>query len=195
MLKYICGKFGYKEYIFLNISERGIVVIQINDTVLDGAMGVCRVDGIEKMKFGKERKKYYILKAVNGGDSTFYVPVDSEELVSKIKRILSVDEIFEIIKQVVNEEDIWVEDDNERRIKFGTIVGKGDRKELMLLVRSLYNHKLNQEKIGKKFHAVDERCLKDAERLLHDEFSYVLNLTSDQIPVFIEEQIALITKW
>ena len=167
-------------------------MVKVNDTVLYGAMGVCRVDSIEKMKFGREKKEYYILTAVNNPDSTFYVPVDSTELVAKMKRILSVDEIFEVIAEVVKEADIWIDDDNERRIKFGEIVGKGDRKELMLLVRSLYNHKLTQESIGKKFHAADERCLKDAERLLHDEFSYVLNLTPEQIAPFIEEQIAII---
>lgn len=171
-----------------------ILLINLNDTVLYGAMGVCRVESIEKMKFGKERKKYYILKSVNQPESTFYVPVDSDELKSKIQRILSVDEIFEVIKSVTLSEDIWIDDDNERRLKFGEIIGNGDRKELMLLVRSLYNHKQNQEAIGKKFHAADERCLKDAQRLLHDEFAFVLNLSPEEIAPFIESQIEIIKK-
>ena len=169
-------------------------MIKVNDTVLYGAMGVCRVESIEKMKFGRERKEYYILKAVNKSESTFYVPVDNEELISKIKSIMTYDDIFEMIKEVTYMEDIWIDDDNERRIKFGEIIGKGDRKELMLLVRSLYNHKLNQEAIGKKFHASDERCLKDAQNLLHDEISYVLNLSPDEIAPFIKEQVLIVEK-
>ena len=47
---------------------------------------------------------------------------------------------------------------------------------------------------GKKFHAVDEQLLDRAQKLLHEEFAFVLNLQMQDVPPFIEKQVEISAK-
>ena len=38
-------------------------------------------------------------------------------------------------------------------------------------------------------HLTDEKYLKDAEKMLHDEFAVVLNISPDQVVPFIRKQL------
>ncbi len=44
-------------------------------------------------------------------------------------------------------------------------------------------------KVKKHFHISDEKYLREAERLLHDEFSYTLNISNEEVPAYILKRI------
>lgn len=67
---------------------------QVNDSVLYGAEGVCRITDICEQDFMGERAMYYVLKPVYGATSTVFVPVNNERLKAKMRRILSAEEIY-----------------------------------------------------------------------------------------------------
>ena len=75
----------------------------------------------------------------------------------------------------------WVENENERKLRFKEILSCGDRLAVAGLIRTLCEHRLNQEKTGKKMHLSDERFLKDAERLLYDEIAHVMEIEPNQV--------------
>ncbi|MBR3593350.1 MAG: CarD family transcriptional regulator [Clostridia bacterium] len=161
-------------------------MFDIGDTVLYGATGVCKIDGtVEREIFG-EKKEYFVLKPVSQDKSTVFVPTDNEALRAKMRKILSADEIDAIIKEVKTLPDIWEENDALRREMYSEIIHSGDRKKVMLLIRTLYTVQQQRYKEGKRLHLSDDRFLSEAERLLYDEFSIVLGIeNSDVVPYII----------
>lgn len=166
-------------------------MFEINDSVLYGSHGVCKIAEISEQNFGGATKKYYILKPVHNSGSTVYVPADSEALTSKMRRVLSTEEIYSLIRDMPDEELFWVENESERKEHYREVLTKGDRRELIQMIKALYQHQEEQVAKGKKLHVADERFFKDAEKLLYEEFALVLHIKPSQVLPFILEQIQL----
>ncbi|MDP4120547.1 MAG: CarD family transcriptional regulator [Bacillota bacterium] len=161
---------------------------QINDTVLYGTNGICKITEISKREFYGKSIEYYILQPIYQNTSSIFIPVNNEALTSKIRRILSSDEIYSIIRSMPHEENIWIDDDNERKVKFSEILKTGDRKDLMLMIKTIYLRRTSQKEISKKIHSCDERFLNDAEKLLYEEFAHVLKIDRDDVlPLILQE--------
>ena len=169
-------------------------MFQVNDTVLYGSQSVCIITDITEQKIGKEKIRYYALKPVFDHKSTIYVPCSNQKLVEKMRRILSSSEIYELIDSLQNETLPWIEDDAERKEKYSEIIYSGDRKKLALLIRTMYLHKESQKASGRKFHAIDEHLLDLAQKVLHEEFAYVLNIAPKDVPLFILKQLEVTAK-
>ncbi len=164
---------------------------QVGDTVLYGAEGVCVIDDISSRDFGGEKREYYVLKPVHQSGSTFYLPTCSPAVKDKLKKILSSEQIYELIRAMPEEGSIWIEDENERKQKYKEIIQSGDRLELIRMIRTLYFHREELKEAGRKFHLCDEHFMKEAEKLLYDEFAHVLNIPPEQVLPFIVEQVEL----
>ena len=164
-------------------------MLKIGDTVLYGATGVCTVTDIVTREIGGIKKEYFVLSAVANDNCTVFVPTDNIELQKKMRKILSKKEVLALIKEIPNEADIWEENEVKRRELFSDILHGGDRKKLMLLVRSLYNHKEERRKENKRLLVADERFMNEAERLLYDEFAAVLDIKPDEVVNFILQKI------
>lgn len=166
-------------------------MFQIKDTVLYGAEGVFVIDAVTEMDFQDEKKSYFVLKSLNNEKSTIYVPQDKTGLLEKMRRILSKEEIYYLIKNMPEEEPIWIEDESVRMVEYKGILLKGDHREMIGMIRTLYLKKMQLKEIGKNLHKVDEKFLKDAEKILYDEFAYVLDIKPEQVLPFIQQQIEL----
>ncbi len=162
---------------------------QVNDSVLYGSEGVCRIADICEQDFLGARAEYYVLKPVYTPGSTVFVPVANETLTAKMRRILSPDEIRSLIKTMPDEATLWIDDDNARRARYAEILQNGDRAELVGLIKALYHRREAQQAKGRKLHVADERYLHDAEKVLYDEFAHVLCIKRDEVLPFILEQI------
>lgn len=162
---------------------------KINDMVIYGNEGICKITDLTKRSFANKIVQYYVLKPVYNEHSVVYIPINNVELVSKMKRILSVEDIYDLIRTLPDEEDCWIENDNLRKEKYREILRNGDRKELMKMIRTLYLYQQELKKNGKKFHAIDEKFFKDAEKTLYDEFAYVLKIRQEEVVAFISEQL------
>lgn len=160
-------------------------MFNVGDMVLYGSTGVCRISEVTDMRMGRETKKYFILNPVSQDNSTVFVPVDNELLVGRMRKVLTESEIKKMLNDVDQNENIWIDNDAERGEKFNEIIKSGDRGQIILVVRALYKHQRELTKHGKKLHLADERCLKDAERLIRDEFSIVLNIEPDMVGDYI----------
>lgn len=163
--------------------------MELKEKVVYGTTGVCVVDSIEQKKIGRNIKQYYVLKPVAQSTSTVFLPVDNEELLAKAHRILSVDEIENIVASVIDEQDEWVDNDAQRRTRFSEIISSGDRKRLLLMMRTLYNRRAQLSLSGKRLHISDERAFNEVQRLIFDEFSVVLSITQDDVINFLKERL------
>ena len=162
---------------------------QVNDSVLYGAEGVCRIAEICEQDFMGARVQYYVLKPVYTPGSTVFVPVENDALVAKMRRILSPDEIRCLIKTMPDEAKLWIDDDKARRSRYAEILQSGERAELVGLIKALYFRREEQKAKGRKLHVADERYLHEAEKILYDEFAHVLHIKRDEVLPFIMEQI------
>lgn len=161
------------------------------DVVSYGTTGVCKIEGECENKVKGELKKYLVLKPVYQKNSTVYVPLDNEELTSRLKRLLTYDEINEIIEKMPSDDNDWILNDNERIEFFRETLKGGDREKLVRMVRMLYLHRNTQNEIGRKLHASDDHFLKDAEKLVFDEFALVLGIEPDEVVDFINKKIGI----
>ena len=103
--------------------------------------------------------------------------------------MLSIQEIESILGDVAQDEVAWVDDPNERREAYGKILTGGDRCVLMRMIRTLYQRRQQLRTMGKQLRTGDDQILRDAERLLHDEFAFVLQIPQTDVPDYIRGRI------
>ncbi len=102
---------------------------------------------------------------------------------------LTRDEIDSLLTALPPATPAWIDSDEERKARFAEILTSGDRQALIGMVRALHEHKQQQEKRGKKLHLADERCCREGEKLLHEEFAHVLQIPPDQVADYIRERL------
>lgn len=166
-------------------TTEGKIMLNVGETVLYAANGVCTVEEITELDFGSGKTKYYILKPVSSSQNTFYIPADNQKMLSKIRKILSREEVDEIIASMPDSTAGWIENDLERKNEYKKIIGSGDCKSLVKVIKSIHMHKTEIAENGKKLHQIDEHMLKDAESLLYGEFATVLNIKKEEVLPFI----------
>ncbi|GHU71194.1 CarD family transcriptional regulator [Clostridia bacterium] len=166
-------------------------MFNVGDTVLYGSNGVCRIIGIEDKCVEGITRHYYVLRPEFDSDSTIhYLPTDNEKAVGKLKRVLSAEEITKLIQSMPTFEADWIADDKTRRASYKEILAKGDRVELIRMIKSLYARQQTQQEKKLKFSPTDEKFMRDAEKRLYEEFAHVMNIEPDQVMDFIAKQIA-----
>ena len=159
-------------------------MFSINDYIIYGRTGVCKITDIKKVKFGTgDEKEYYIIKPIFDKNATIYAPIDSKAI--KIKPVMTIEEVKDLIKNIPDEETIWIEDNNLRKEEYTKIIKNGNRNELVKLLKTLHLKKEDQDKIGKKLNINDEKIMNDAEKLLHEELALVLNIKLEDVVPFI----------
>lgn len=165
-------------------------MLEINTYVVYGDNGVCRIVDKRKEKFAGQFKEYYILKPAGSDASTFYVPTDNEELLSKMRTVMEKAEIIELIRSVAEDSFDWIEDNRIRSDSYKDIFDRGDSRELLLLLKSLHLHKQERQKDGKKLWTIDETAMKHAEKLVHEEFATALQIEEEEVVPFIMNVLA-----
>ena len=164
---------------------------KVDEIILYDTEGVCRISEITEKTFGGKKQKYYILSTVSKNSMTIYVPVDNEKQTIKMRKILSSDEIYKLIRNMPNEDLIWIENDGERKEKYKQIIQSGDRRGLIKIIRTLHFQKEQLTKQGKKLHMSDEQFMKSAQKILHEEFSHVLKIEPNQVIPFIVNELKI----
>ncbi len=162
----------------------------VGEVILYDIHGVCRVEGIEDRTFGDVERSYYILRPVYERDSVIYVPLDNKVQTEKMRDMLTKEQVQELIRQMPDTEAMpWIANDNLRKEEARHVLASRSRKELVSMLKALHHHRTELEKRGKKFHVSDERIMKEAEKILYDEFAYVMDLDRDQVEDYIMSQL------
>jgi len=162
---------------------------ETNEFVLYGAHGVCEVAEITEKELNGSAVEYYVLKPVYDPNSTIFVPLHNAKLTDKMRYVLSAEEIYELIQEMPDENTIWIEEESKRREQYKKILEVGDRKGLVCLIKTLYLRQQKLKEGGKKLHMAEDRFMKDAEKMLFEEFAHVLTIERDQVLPFIMDQM------
>ena len=115
---------------------------ELNDAVIYGSHGLCTLCEIAEKDFGGAARAYYVLRPAYSGSSVFYVPVDSEVLTAKMRRVKSAAELRALLG-AAEDEDAWIEDDRARQNHLRQVLDGGDTKALLATLRSLYRRRVS----------------------------------------------------
>lgn len=169
-------------------------MFNVGDTVIYGGQGICRIEEKTKKDSNGKTTEYFVLKPIYEKSSTIFLPLNNTTLLSKIRPVLSKDEIMNIIHSIPEQENIWIENENQRKTKYGEIIIRSKPTELIQLIKTLSLHEKKQKECGKKFHLTDETFLKDAEKILFSEFAHVLHIQASEVSPFIMKQLESCTE-
>ena len=148
----------------------------INDVVVYGTQGVCRIVGTEEKIVDGERKVYFVLKPMTDRGATCYVPTWNEKALSKMRSVMSKAEVDALIDSMPNKNPIWIDNEAERKEACKRVLASGHRGDILSMMQAVYLHKKEREAAGRRLRISDEAFLKEAEQLLYSEWQYVLNV-------------------
>ena len=106
-----------------------------------------------------------------------------------MKPILTKSQIDTLLQSPEVGRDIWIEDENQRKLHYAQLLTGSSRAALISMVKTLRKQKQIQHSKGRKFHACDENFLRDAEKLLSSEFSLVLEIEPNAVGKYIQDAI------
>lgn len=163
--------------------------ISVGSHVLYGKMGVCLVHEQRTMKIGKESSLYYVLCPISDGRSSVYVPCDNEELVARMRPLLTREEIDALLSGADEERLQWIDDRNARSDLYRSVAADGDRRRLIRVICCLFRKKHERQEAGKRLSTMDESALQDCVRLIDEEFSLVLGIPRTDVMDYILERL------
>lgn len=164
-------------------------MFKVNDVVVYSSQGVCEIIGIEEQKIDGEIKSYFVLKPKNSKGSTCYVPTWNEKAWSKIRKVMTKQDVDALIDSMPNKKPTWITNENERKETYRRILSSGDQAAIISMMQALFFHKKEREAEGKRLHMTDEHFMKDAEQLLYNEWQYILNVDKAGLIAYILKRL------
>lgn len=171
--------------------ERGQNMYKVNDVVIYGTEGICRIVDIQDKQFDEDTIKYYILCPLRKIEDRVYAPCNNEKIMERMRPVLTKDEALCLVNSLKDLPKEWVENERERQRVYKDTLLCGSSDDVLSMIHNLYLHQQRQEDKGKKLHAADEKYLKEAETMLLDELAYALEMTKEQVMNSISEKSAL----
>ena len=164
-------------------------VLQVGSQVVYGIHGVCRIIDTEIRRVDRKNVEYFVLEPKEQPGARFYVPAHNPVALSKLRPVLSREELDVLLVSEDTDRNCWIPDENLRKQKYRELINSGDRGALICMIRALYQHKENQLAAGRKFHLSDENFLRDAQKVLCSEFSMVLGIPYHEVAAYIEKKL------
>ena len=152
----------------------------VEEYVIYGASGVCKIADMKKERIKGVTKEYYVLKPVFSQNSTVYVPTDNPALVEKIQPVISVAELDKVLSEVDGRSHEWIENDNERSEKYKETLRSGTRSEIIEIIRVIHRRQKELITRGKHLHVIDERIRRDAQTPLCSEIAFVKGISPEE---------------
>ena len=165
------------------------IMYSVNEKIHYGGSGVCVIQEITTMRFGRTREQYYVLKPVYQNSSVIYVPVQNEQLTAKMRPVMSKDEVDSLIDSIDEIPTAWEDDPQLRKTNFDALLRSNECRSLIVLIKTLNAHRERRQACGKALHVSDESFLREAQRLLYDEFAGALGIQPDQVRAYIQTKL------
>lgn len=150
-------------------------MLEINDIIIYTTYGICKIKDRITMNLNGNNNEYFVLIPLTDSKTEITIPTANSIIMSRVLPLLTKDEISTIINEIPFIDTYWINNDNERKKEFSDTIKKGNRRETLKLIKSIKLHQNGLKGKGRKLHATDEAAMKDALKLILDEFSYVLD--------------------
>jgi len=166
-------------------------MFQPGELVVYGSTGVCRVEEVTRPNLsGTDRERlYYRLKPLQQ-DGVIYTPVENNGKVP-IRPVITAEEAEALIDLIptLRAEAYHGATLQALAQHYQNAVRSHDCKDLLELVRSIYTKRRQAESQNRHLGMVDERFMKQAERLLYGEFSAALGIPENAVEAYITQRV------
>ena len=156
--------------------------------VLYSVNGVCEITDITEKVFGKTVMRYYVLKPISNNEATLFVPVNNENLVRKMKRLMTQPQLDEVLNDVSAKDVEWTSNEAVRKEEFRNTISFGNVSEILVLLKSIWIHRRMQNSKGRKLHISDEMYLREAEKIIKEEISTVIGVEQDEVIPYVKNK-------
>lgn len=163
---------------------------KIGETVRYGQSGLCKIEGTCEKEVAGEKLKYYMLSPLYKKGATLFVPCANQDLVQKMCKPLTQEEIEELLARAEKIEAEWIRDFRRRSEMAKKALASSDRMDAILLIKGIYSRRKEMQGKGIRVHTTDDYFLKDAELLIYSEIAYVQNKPYEQV----EQEVKAILK-
>ncbi len=164
-------------------------MLQVGTQVVYGIHGVCTIVDTEVRRVDRKNVEFLVLEPRDQPGARFYVPAHNPAALSKLRPLLSAEELEQLLLSDATHQDCWIPEEGLRKQKYRDLLNGGDRAALISMIRQLHKHRESQLAAGRKFHLCDENFLRDANKLLVSEFSMVLERPKTEVMNYIEKII------
>ena len=170
--------------------EKEVCMYQPGELVVYGTTGVCRVEEITGLNQpGQDRgKRYYVLSPL-WQDGVIYVPLDSEKV--PMRPVISREEAEELIDQIPGiEASSWRGSTTQALTQqYQSAVRDGGHHALIGMMKAIHRKRGLAEAKNRRLGMVDERYMKQAERLLYGELATALEIPYEDVESYIADRI------
>lgn len=162
---------------------------QVGDIVVYGSKGVFRIDhiGIPDIEWLNADRPYYTLSPLYREEKVF-TPVDTSVF---MRPIMTKNEADDFILQIpdIHAEEFECKNPHVLQSYYQTALESHDRLALVKIIKKTHEKKLHAERSGKKMAQIDEKYMKKAENILHEELAAALDIEKESVADYIKEQI------
>lgn len=151
---------------------------------------VCKIKEIKTNKINN--KDYYVLVPLNDESLIIDTPVDNK--LGKIRKIISKEEVENIIKEIPNIDTIECTNDKMYEIEYKRLLEEGSHESLIKIIKTTYLRNKNRIDSKRKISDKDDKYFKKSEELLYSEFSVSLNISYDEAKNYVIKSVENINK-
>lgn len=163
-------------------------MFRVNDYVVYGSTGVCRIADIKKDASSYDAEtEYYVLTPVFENNMTIMIPVNRPNLA--MRAVNTSEEVMSLIAAMPEIEAAWIQDEKERSAYFKDALRSGKQKEWVKIIKTINLEKEARAAAGRKMAKNDDAIFKTAEKCLNQEFAFALNIQPDEVPAYILEHL------
>lgn len=161
---------------------------QSGELIVYGATGVCRVEEVTHLTGGN--RQYYRLKPL-WQDGVIYAPVDSEKV--SMRPVMSREEAEALIDRIPGIQAAVCRGNTVQALaqQYQSAVRDGGHQALVEMMKSICRKRDQAEAKNRRLGMVDERYMKQAERLLYGEVAAALEISYDEAESHIAGRLEL----
>ncbi len=164
-------------------------MFQVGSKIVYGSEGVCTIEKIDNLNIkgiSKDKMYYYLSPVYSGG--AIYAPVDTPV---QIREVISKSKAIEFIKSIqdIPAQEFSTTNTRELTEYYQSIIKTGDCYDLVRLIKTIYNKRLQVIEKGKKLGTVEEKYFNKAKDMLYGELAVSLNKEKSQVEDYIEQMI------
>lgn len=164
-------------------------MFKINDYVVYGTIGVCKITDITKGKYlGSLETEYYVLQPVFNNKMVIKTPVDNKKVI--MRSILTKNDVLALIDTMPYIEAVPVDNDRERSEICKAALKTADSREWLKVIKILKKEEEEKKAVGKKLNRIDEEIMKEAKRQLFEEFAIALDILPEEVHKYIIKHIS-----
>lgn len=166
-------------------------MFQPGDLVVYGSTGVCRVEEVTTPNLsGEEKDKLYYRLAPLQQSGVIYTPVENRGKIP-IRAVLSREEVNALIDEIPSLPQEVFRAPTLQAVSqhYQEAMRTHDCHQLMALVHSVHIKEREAEAQKRHLGMVDERFLKQAQRLLYGEFAVALEMEEENVEDYILDRL------